>query len=550
MFRKTLRAALLFATLFTASCATMEAGMEPATPTKAEMLAKGSLSEIATAIRNGDVTSEQIMEAYLYRIEKIDRSGPTLNSIIAVNPDALELARQMDAELAAGNNRGPLHGVPVLLKDNIETKDNMPTTAGALALKDNFTGRDAPGIAGLREAGAIILGKTNLSQWANFRSTDSISGWSAIGGQVRNPHVLDRSPCGSSSGSGAATAAALAAGSVGTETNGSIICPSVMNGIVGFKPTVGLVSRTHIVPISPTQDTAGPMTRTVRDAAIMLTAMAGSDPADTATDKADSMKTDFTAGLDAASLDGKRIGVLRFAQGDVPEITALFEAALETLEAKGATFVDIDEYQAPAGLGGDEFLLLKAEFKVSLNDYLASTPENITTRTLSDVIAFNKENADIELALFHQDILVDSDALPGLDDEAYQKALANVLKGTREDGIDKMLADHDVDLLIVPTARPSFLIDPVHGDNYPGGVGAGYIAAIAGYPHITVPMGTVRGLPVGLSIMGAAWDDAEVLKAGYVYEQASNKITKPAYRRTVEDVDSISKAMAPLSTEK
>ncbi|WP_306253237.1 amidase [Parvularcula sp. IMCC14364] len=550
MFSKALRAAFLSATLLTAACTTMDTQAENTTPTKAEMLAIGSLSDIAAAIRNGDVTSEEIVAAYLYRIENIDRNGPTLNSIIALNPDALTLTRQMDAERAAGNIRGPLHGVPVLLKDNIETKDNMPTTAGALVLKENYTGRDAPGIAGLREAGAIILGKTNLSQWANFRSTNSISGWSAIGGQVRNPHVLDRSPCGSSSGSGAATAAALAAGSVGTETNGSIICPSVMNGIVGFKPTVGLVSRTHIVPISPTQDTAGPMTRSVRDAAMMLTAMAGTDPADAATAKSDSMKTDFTAALDNASLAGKRIGVLRFAQGNVPEINALFDDALETLEAQGAVFIDIDEYDAPDGLGGNEFLVLKAEFKASLNEYLATTPDNITQRTLSDVIAFNKENADIELALFHQDILVDSDALPGLDDETYQAALASILKGTREDGIDKMLADHDVDLLIVPTARPSFLIDPVHGDNYPGGVGAGYIAAIAGYPHITVPMGTIRGLPVGLSIMGTAWDDAEVLKAGYIYEQASNKITKPAYRQTVEDVERIGEAMSPLASEK
>ena len=315
-----------------------------ATLSQADQLANGTLSQIAEAIAIGEVSSEEMTRAYLARIEKIDRSGPTLRSVLSLNPDAMDAAKAADAAREAGQVLGPLHGVPVLLKDNIETKDSVATTAGALVLKDNIVNRDAPLAAGLRGAGAIILGKTNLSQWANFRSNESISGWSAMGGQVRNPHVLDRSPCGSSSGSGAATAAALAAGTVGTETNGSVICPSTINGIVGFKPTVGLVSQEGIVPISSTQDTAGPMTRSVRDAAIMLNAMATGPGAD----------IDFTEGLSDTSLQGKRIGILRFAVGSHPGVSALFEQALKDLEAQGATLVDIAELNLPDGYGASE----------------------------------------------------------------------------------------------------------------------------------------------------------------------------------------------------
>lgn len=507
-----------------------------AEPNLADTLATGTLSDIAAAIAAGDVTSEAMVEAYLARIETIDRSGPTLQSVISVNPNALADARAADARRAAGEPLGPLHGVPVLLKDNIETLDPIPTTAGALALKENYVNRDAPLAAGLRAAGAIILGKTNLSQWANFRSTESISGWSALGGQVRNPHMLDRSPCGSSSGSGAAAAAGLAAGTVGSETNGSIICPSAMNGIVGFKPTVGLVPQAGIIPISSTQDTAGPMTRSVRDAAMMLTAMASGEDA-----------TDFAAALDDNFLAGKRLGVLRFAVGSNPDITARFEAALAVLEAEGAIIVDIEELDLPEGYGPAERHVLQAEFKKTLNDYLANAAPAVTVRTLADLIAFNKAHADIELVLFNQDILEMSEEQPPLDDEAYLESLGKILTASRENGIDKFLADNEVDLLVAPSLGPAFLVDAVHGDNYNGGTGAGYIAAIAGYPNITVPMGLVRGLPVGLSFMGTAGQDSDVLAAGYVYEQATNLIHAPDYLANAEGVPELGAAMRPYA---
>ena len=507
-------------------------------PELAETLATGTLSDIAAAIADGRVTSEQMVEAYLARINTIDRSGPTLQSVLALNPNALEDAKAADAAQASGETLGPLHGVPILLKDNIESADPVATTAGALVLKDNVTGRDAPLVAGLRQAGAIILGKTNLSQWANFRSTGSISGWSALGGQVRNPHMLDRTPCGSSSGSGAATAAALAAGTVGTETNGSIICPSTMNGIVGFKPTVGLVSQERIVPISSTQDTAGPMTRSVRDAALMLTAMATGEGA-----------TDFAAGLDENFLSGKRVGVLRFAVGDNPDIRALFDAATAELEEQGAILVDIDAVDLPDGYWDMEFKVLMAEFKHTVNAYLADAAPGVQHRTLTDVIAFNEAHADRELTLFDQDILTMSNEQPALDDEDYITARDTILKASHENGIDKWLTENDLDVLVAPSSSPAFLVDAVFGDNFNGGTGAGYIAAIAGYPHITVPMGEVRGLPVGLSFMSTAGGDAAVLSAGYAYEQATGHIAPPAYHLNAEGVPAIAAAMRRPNNE-
>lgn len=504
--------------------------------TAADTLALKTLPEIAEALAAGDVTSEALVEAYLKRIEEIDRSGPTLQSVLALNPDALDAARAADEALANGESLGPLHGVPVLLKDNIETADPVATTAGALALAGNMADQDAPLAAGLREAGAIILGKTNLSQWANFRSNDSISGWSALGGQVRNPHMLDRSPCGSSSGSGSAAAAQLAAGTVGTETNGSIICPSTSNGIVGFKPTVGLVAQTGIVPISSTQDTAGPMTRSVKGAAMMLTAMATGEGA-----------TDYAAALSDTALEGQRIGVLRFAEGSNNEVKSLFADALEVLEAQGAELVDIGEVDLPDDYGRNEGFVLRAEFKATLNDYLATTdPNEVSVRTLEELIAFNEENAETELYIFDQSIFVQSQEQPDLDDEGYQGAVASILTASRENGIDKMLADFGVDMVVSPSRGPAFMVDAVNGDTFGGGgSGAGYLAAIAGYPHITIPMGTVRGLPVGLSIMGTAGDDAAILAAGYDYEQATNLIAEPQYHRNAEGVERTAEAMRP-----
>ena len=498
--------------------------------------ATASATEVAAAIAAGEVTSVEMVDIYMRRIEALDRSGPTLQSVLALNPNARADALAADAARAAGETLGPLHGVPVLLKDNIETLDPVATTAGALVLKDNMVNRDAPLAAGIREAGAIILGKTNLSQWANFRSNDSISGWSALGGQVRNPHMLNRSPCGSSSGSGAAMAASLAAATVGTETNGSVICPSTINGIVGFKPTVGLVAQTGIIPISSTQDTAGPMTRTVRDAALMLNAMA-TGPG----------KTDFTAPLSETALNGKRIGVLRFAVGSNAEVEALFEDALEALTAQGATLVEIEELDLPDGYGPGERMVLEVEFKHTLNEYLANAAPSVQHRTLADVIAFNEENADIELPLFDQSIFVSSEARPGIDDSDYKEALEKIVTASGEGTIDKFLTENNLDVLVAPSFGPSWLIDAVYGDNTLGDAGAGYLAAIAGYPHLSVPMGTVRELPVGLSFISTAGDDANVLAYGYDYEQATNLITAPKFYRDADDVDWMAKANKPYT---
>ncbi len=499
------------------------------------ILAK-SLPEIADALNKGEITSQALVQLYLDRINAVDRNGPTLQAVLRVNPDALADAKALDALRAAGTIRGPLHGVPILLKDNIETKGPMATTAGALALKDNITGRDSPLVAGLREAGAIILGKTNLSQWANFRSENSMSGWSAMGGQVRNPHMLDRNPCGSSSGSGAATSASLAAGSVGTETDGSVICPSNANGIVGFKPTVGLVPQQYIIPISASQDTAGPMTKTVMGAAMMMNAMATAAP-----------DTDFTAGLNLDALKGVRVGVLQYAKGGFGPIVEHFEAALKILEDAGAILVNIDERPImPENYDTMSYDLLKYEFKDGLNAYLASTPETVKARTLAELITFNQDNADVEFALFDQSIFVTSQAMKSLDDPEYNRARDIVQKATRQDGIDKMLIDNDVKLLVAPSGPVSPRVDPANGDVWPSDwPGAGSLAAIAGYPHATVPMGGIRNLSVGLSFIGGKNTDADILAYAYAYEQRSNKRLEPQYLTNAEDIPVVAKAMKP-----
>ncbi|MBO6506184.1 MAG: amidase [Kordiimonadaceae bacterium] len=492
-----------------------------------------SLPDIAAGLQSGEVTSVDLVQAYIERINAVDWSGPSLQSVLSINPDAMAVAAELDAKRAAGEIVGPLHGVPILLKDNIESADNLATTAGALALKDNITGRDSPLVAGLREAGAIILGKANLSQWANFRSNDSMSGWTALGGQVHNPHILNRNPCGSSSGSGSAAASSMAAGTVGTETNGSIICPSTVNGVVGFKPTVGLVSQQYIVPISSSQDTAGPMTKTVRGAAMMLNAMATGDA-----------KTDYVAALDAGSLEGKRVGVLRFAEGSNADIVALFNAAVAELEAAGAILVEISDNPVTAdGFGPSSRQVLYHEFKATLNEYLASTPDTVKTRTLDELIAFNLENADIELALFDQSIWDTSAPLPGLDDPEYIEHRDKVQKATREDGVDALIAEHNLDFMVSPSGPVPGQIDPINGDVWPSFPGAGWIAAIAGYPHATVPMGGVHGMPVGFSIMGAKDDDANILSYAYAYEQRTNLRLEPQYLPTSDMRDEIKENM-------
>ena len=446
--------------------------------------------------------------AMLARIAAIDDAGPQLDAVIVTNPDAPAEARAAAAL--------PLGGRTVLVKDNVETRE-WPTTAGSLALAGNATGRDAPLIVRLREAGGVVLGKTNLSEWANIRSSRSSSGWSAVGGQTRNPFGAGRNPCGSSSGSGAAVAAGMAWAAIGTETDGSITCPASVNGIVGFKPTVGLVSRTHVVPISHSQDTAGPMTRSVADAALLLNAIAGSDPVDPATAEADARKVDYTAGLAAASLQGVRIGVLTKQVGSDPKVERLFNDALADLVRAGAV-LEVIEYEPDDKMGEDEFAVLLYELREDLGKYLGASPAQIPVRTLDDVIAFNEAHADEELRWFGQDVF--EQAAKATDRAAYEQARANSQKLAGADGIDRLLAEHKVAFLIAPTAGPAWLTDLVLGDHYEGSIGAGSFAAIAGYPHLSVPMGAVEGLPVGLSIIGAKWDDAAVLGAGAAYERA------------------------------
>lgn len=491
-------------------------------------IVEGSIDLLQSSMTGGHRNSESITRAYLERIEEIDRSGPTLRSVIATSPDALDQARASDRRRKAGKLLGPLDGVPVLIKDNIETRE-LPTTAGSLALKDNATRRDAPVVAQLRAQGAVILGKTNLSEWANIRSDHSMSGWSAVGGLVRNPYALDRTACGSSSGSGAAVAASLAAVAVGTETDGSVVCPAAMNGLVGLKPTLGLVSRTHVVPISHSQDTPGPMARTVRDAAILFSAMVGGDPADPATSGADAHRRDYAASLSADALRGLRIGYWR------PEMDAdlatTFDAALARLRTAGATLVEVKMPELK-GLGEAEGLVLHTELKADLAAYLATTPSQVKVRSLADVIAFNESHRDAELALFGQETFHKAAMTKGLDDPDYKAARAKSLRLAGKEGIDAMLAAGTVQLLVTPTYGTPWLSDPAHGDQFTG-PSASELPAVAGYPHLTVPMGLVDGLPAGLSFIGTAYADGLLLRAGYAYEQASKARIVPSYRATI-----------------
>jgi len=474
----------------------------------------------AAALAGVPAHAEDTVAHYQAQIAAMNHTGPKLNAVIATNPEAAREA------LDAAKIAGPLAGKAILIKDNIEMAGPLATTAGSLALAANVTGRDAPLVTRLRRAGVVFLGKTNLSEWANIRSGFSSSGWSAVGGQTRNPFATDRSPCGSSSGSGAGVAAGMAWAAIGTETDGSITCPASMNGLVGFKPTVGMVSRTHVVPISHSQDTAGPMAHSVHDAALLLTAMAGTDPADPATAPADARKTDFVAALQGASLKGVRIGVLRSAVGEDAKVQALFAHALADLKAAGAELVEID-YTADPAMGRDELTVLLYELRTDLGAYLGGLPNKVPVRTLADVIAFNRAHADAELRWFGQDTFEAAEKLT--DAAAYAKARANSLRLAGKDGIDHLLAQHHVALLIAPTAGPAWPIDLVSGDHGLQ-LGAGNLPAIAGYPHLTVPMGAIEGLPVGLSFIGTAWDDAHVLAVGAAYETARTaELAKPTF---------------------
>jgi amidase len=487
-----------------------------------------SIAELESDLRAHRVTSVDIVKAYLARIDALDRHGPNLQSVLAINPHALVDAQERDAEIASGRLRGPLEGIPILVKDNIETEDPMPTTAGSLALAHNLTGRDSPLVARLRAAGAIILGKTNLSEWANIRSARPISGWSALGGLTRNPYATDRSTCGSSAGSGAATAASFAAAAVGTETDGSIVCPASMNGIVGLKPTVGLVPRTFIVPISRVQDTPGPMTRSVADAALMLTIMAGSDAQDPATAEADAQKDDYRKYLAPDALAGKRIGVMHTETKFAPDVDELFSRAVAQLRAAGATVIDVAVPVSAAELGKNEFAAMMPELKADLNAYLATTPATVTTRTLADVIAFNKANADVEMPFYKQERFELAEGTKGLDDPDYRKARAAAVRLAR-DALDKALGDDKLDALIAPTASPAATVDLLEPDHFES---SSQLPAVAGYPHLTVPIGVVKGLPVGLSFIGPAWSEGRLIALGFAFEQRSQARRQPTYVRT------------------
>jgi amidase len=482
--------------------------------------------------------AESNVRAALDRIARID---PLLHSVIAIDPTAIDQARAVDAS----NLRGPLAGQPVLIKDNIESAGPLPTTAGSLALANNVTSRDAPLVVRLRSAGAIILGKTNLSEWANIRSNHSISGWSAVGGQTHNPYALDRNPCGSSSGSGAAVAAGLVRFAIGTETDGSVTCPASINGIVGLKPTVGLVSRTHIVPISHSQDTPGPMTDNVRDAAELLTVIAGSDAADPATRDADRHKTDYAAELDAGSLKGKRIGVMRFASTE--QLNPAFDTALAILRQQGAILVEIKKIGNfdDDVVGANEQKVLMAELKADMAKYLKASPAPIAVRSLADLIQFDKDHAQQEMTLFGQDVFEQAEKTKGLDDPAYKKARHASFMAAGPNGIDRLLKQYNVVALVGPTAGPAWKIDAVNGDQFSGG-GAGNLAAVAGYPHLTVPMALVKGLPVGLSFIGPKWSEALLLSLGYAYEQARGPFPAPKFYGSIEqDVPQVAPYLEP-----
>ncbi|MGI4822783.1 MAG: amidase [Janthinobacterium lividum] len=509
-----------------------DASRQPAAAAKDFELSEVSITDLQARMQSGKSTARDLCQQYLARIAEINTKGPAINAVIEVNPDALALADTLDKERKAGKLRGPMHGIPVLIKDNIDTGDKMQTTAGALALAGNHAAKDAFVAQQLRAAGAIILGKTNLSEWANFRSTHSASGWSSRGGQTHNPYVLDRTPSGSSAGSGSAASASLCAAAVGTETNGSIVSPSSCNGLVGLKPTVGLVSRTGIIPISATQDTAGPMARTVRDAALLLGAMVGADPADSATQAATAPKkrVDYTSLLRPEALKGKKLGVEKSHLASQTAAGEMLRQAVTVLKAQGATIVEVDVRTATQPIGESEYSVLLYEFKDGVNKYLAQAKASV--KNLAEVIAFNKANAAKAMPFFQQETLEAAEKTDGLGSDKYKADLRKVVDTARQALDAALKSEGGLAAVVGITTGPPACIDLVNGEY---GTGPGYAgpAAMAGYPHLTVPMGQIHGLPVGVSFVAGAYQEAELLALGYAYEQATHHRKAPTFQAVV-----------------
>ncbi|MBD0372081.1 MAG: amidase [Pyrinomonadaceae bacterium] len=502
------------------------------TGTRAFELDEATIGDLQAGMQRGRWTARSLAEKYLARIDEIDRRGPKLNSVIELNPDALKIAESLDRERKAGASRGPLHGIPVLIKDNIDTADRMMTTAGSLALVGAKPARDAFVAERLRVAGAVILGKTNLSEWANFRSTHSTSGWSGRGGQTRLPYALDRNPCGSSSGSGVAVAANLCAVAVGTETDGSIVCPSSANSIVGIKPTLGLVSREGIIPIAHSQDTAGPMARTVRDAAILLGALAGVDARDEATNAGRGKALpDYTKFLDAAGLRGARIGIARKFFGFSDHVDRLMNEAIDVMKRAGAVIVDPANVETAGKFDDTELEVLLYEFKADLNKYLAGLGAGAPVHSLKEIIAFNERNREREMPFFGQELFIRAEAKGPLTSRAYRQALAKNLLLSRAQGIDAVMMKHRLDALVAPTGGPPWTTDLINGDHFSGA--SSTPAAVAGYPNINVPAGYVYGLPVGTSFFGRAWSEPTLIRLAFAFEQATRHRAAPKFDERV-----------------
>jgi amidase len=502
-------------------------------PPPAFELDEATIADLQSGMSSGKYSAHSLAKKYLDRIDDLDKHGPAINSVIELNPDALSIANDLDKERKAKGPRGPLHGIPVLIKDNIDTHDRMTTTAGSLALGGSIPLQDSSVAKKLRDAGAVILGKTNLSEWANFRSSHSSSGWSGRGGQTKNPYVLDRNPCGSSSGTGASIAANLATIGVGTETDGSVVCPSSANSLVGTKPTVGLISRAGIIPISHSQDTAGPMCRTVTDAAILLGALAGADGRDNAT-KAGAGKSfaDYGKFLDANGLKGARIGVHRKGFGFNDAVDKLMTDCIDIMKKRGATIVDPADIPTQGKFDDSELEVLLYEFKADLNLYLASLGPRAPVKSLKEIIDFNEQYRDREMPYFGQDLLIKAQAKGPLTEKAYRDALAKDQRLSRKEGIDFVMDKNKLDAMIAPTGGPAWTTDWINGDHFTGGYSTA--SAVAGYPHITVPAGYVFGLPVGISFFGRAWSEPALIKFAYAFEQATKARRAPQFLPTAK----------------